>query len=1021
MAEDLIISYANDIQVRPRHNHEVRVTLTKQGPAGVQGPKGDTGDVTQDALDALAAAKIAETNAKTSATNAKTSETSAAASKTAASTSATNAKASETNAAASASASLAAKTASESARDDAQASKIASAASATAAKTSETNAKTSETKAAASQTSAANSASDAIAARDAAKASETNAKTSETNAAAYAVDAKASRNGIEAFVADAETSAAVANAAKADAITAKIATETARTDAQNAASTAVAANTAAQSAKSDAEAAKTISETARDEAVASVSAIGTSVDDALTARNEAEGFALRAEAAAEETSIFDPASFMRKSNNGSDFADVNAARENIGAQIKLDTVSQAEATAGTEKIERNWTAERVKQAIDANIASKADLNSPDFAGIPTAPTAVVGTNTTQIATTAFVKAAVDELVGAAPGALDTLQELADAIGDDPNFATTVTNQIASKADLVHTHSVTDIDGLKAALDSKAPLASPALTGTPTAPTPTKGDSSTNLATTEFVSVAVADKADLAHTHAITDILELQPTLDSKANAAEVSEALSLKAPLDSPTLTGVPKAPTATKGTNTTQVATTAFVAAAVANLSGAEHEHEIADINGLKAALDGKAALSHEHAITDVTGLQTALNAKAALSHTHNMDDVAGLGAALDLKAPLASPALTGSPTAPTATSGTNNTQIATTAFVGAAVSKFGDELTIAGVDGLQTALDAKWETADLTLISQAEAESGSMTTARVWSAQRVRQAIDKAAFQINGSIAASVNLNDMLTPGLWHQGANANTSAALNYPVLLAGMLQVTAASNMVYQTYTAYSTGKIYSRVKYQTAWSSWVEMSVVGHTHAIADVSGLESALDDRLAKTGGLMAGPINFNGFGSGNSITVGNGDAATATAANLRLSSWYGIGFMNATSGQSVPQWENSHWFNVRNGDMGIRGTLTASGNLSAYSDARLKTDVETIDDALELVMKLRGVRYTKDGRRNIGVIAQEFQKHVPELVIEGDDDEKTLSVIYGNTVGLLIEAVKSLKGEVDELKRAA
>jgi hypothetical protein len=78
------------------------------------------------------------------------------------------------------------------------------------------------------------------------------------------------------------------------------------------------------------------------------------------------------------------------------------------------------------------------------IAGYAPLNSPTFTGTPSAPTAASGTNTTQIATTAFVRTEITNLVDSAPGTLDTLNELAAALGDDPNFATTVTNNLATK-------------------------------------------------------------------------------------------------------------------------------------------------------------------------------------------------------------------------------------------------------------------------------------------------------------------------------------------------------------------------------------------------------------------------------------------------------------------------------------------------------------------------------------------------------------------------------------------------
>jgi hypothetical protein len=114
--------------------------------------------------------------------------------------------------------------------------------------------------------------------------------------------------------------------------------------------------------------------------------------------------------------------------------------------------------------------------VQQELGSKANLASPAFTGTPTAPTAAGGTNTTQIATTAFVKSAIDTLVAAAPGVLDTLDELAAALGDDANFAATMT----------------------AALAAKAALASPTFTGTPAAPTAAARTNTTQLATTAFV-------------------------------------------------------------------------------------------------------------------------------------------------------------------------------------------------------------------------------------------------------------------------------------------------------------------------------------------------------------------------------------------------------------------------------------------------------------------------------------------------------------------------------------------
>jgi hypothetical protein len=124
--------------------------------------------------------------------------------------------------------------------------------------------------------------------------------------------------------------------------------------------------------------------------------------------------------------------------------------------------------------------------------SKATMfTSPEFTGTPIAPTATAGTNTTQIATTQYVRTEVANLVNSAPGALDTLDELAAALGDDASFATTVTTSIGLKAPLespAFTGTVTGITktmiGLGNVLNETKATAfsSPTFTGTVTAPT-----------------------------------------------------------------------------------------------------------------------------------------------------------------------------------------------------------------------------------------------------------------------------------------------------------------------------------------------------------------------------------------------------------------------------------------------------------------------------------------------------------------------------------------------------------
>ena len=97
--------------------------------------------------------------------------------------------------------------------------------------------------------------------------------------------------------------------------------------------------------------------------------------------------------------------------------------------------------------------------------------------------------------------------------------------------------------------------------------------------------------------------------------------------------------------------------------------------------------------------------------------------------------------------------------------------------------------------------------------------------------------------------------------------------------------------------------------------------------------------------------------------------------------------------------------------------GSFTATGDITAYSDKRLKRNIETITNAVDTVSKLRGVNYEKDGRNSTGVIAQEIEEVLPQVVHTDADGMK--SVAYGNIVGILIEAIKEQQKEIEELKK--
>lgn len=204
------------------------------------------------------------------------------------------------------------------------------------------------------------------------------------------------------------------------------------------------------------------------------------------------------------------------------------ARTNIGASAGGAAVSSVFGRTGAVVATTN------DYAV-AQVTGAAPTASPAFTGVPTAPTASFGTNTTQLATCAF--AIANAGVGAVSSVFGRTGAVTAVSGDYTAGQITNTPAGGIAAITVQT-AINELD------TEKANLASPTFTGTPASTTPSAADSTTKIATTAFVQ-------------------------------GELTTGLALKAPIASPTFTGVPAAPTAAPGTNTTQLATTAFVTAA--------------------------------------------------------------------------------------------------------------------------------------------------------------------------------------------------------------------------------------------------------------------------------------------------------------------------------------------------------------------------------------------------------------------------------------------------------------
>lgn len=349
----------------------------------------------------------------------------------------------------------------------------------------------------------------------------------------------------------------------------------------------------------------------------------------------------------------------------------------------------------------------VSTAQQTALDLKANLASPALTGTPTAPTAVAGTNTTQVATTAFVGTAVSNLVAAAPAVLDTLNELAAALGNDASFSTTITNALAAKA----------------------PLASPTFTGTVTLPGST--------------SIGNISDTEIGYLDGVTSSIQTQ--LNAKSSLSG-TETLSNKT-LTSPTIT-IPSTIRQKAGSQSV-VADSSHLFGIQDNYWGSNQWTNASDAVGASLIVTGTAGMDGTYTISSISSqgtasitftvvetiptiqqwqtasniiiqrnsiissteisyldgatssIQTQINTKAPLASPTFTGTVSGITktmvglsnvdntsdankpvstatqTALDAKASLASPAFTGIPTAPTAAANTNTTQIATTQYV--------------------------------------------------------------------------------------------------------------------------------------------------------------------------------------------------------------------------------------------------------------------------------------------------------------------------------------------------------
>ncbi|EJC6302827.1 phage tail protein [Escherichia coli] len=485
-------------------------TSAGQAASSAQSATSSAGTASTKATEASKSAAAAESSksaAATSASAAKTSETNAAASQQSAATSASTATTKASEAATSARDAAASKEAAKSSETNASSSASSAASSATAAGNSAKAAKTSETNAKSSETAAGQSASAAAGSKTAAASSASAASTSAGQASASATAAGKSAESAASSASTATTKAGEATeqatAAARSASAAKTSETNAKTSADNAASSKAAAASSAGSAASSASSASA----SKDEATRQASAAKGSATTATTKASEAAGSATAASQSkvAAESAATRAETAAKRAEDIADavsLEDASTTKKGV-VQLSSATNSPSETLAATPKA--------VKAVMDET-NKKAPLNSPALTGTPTTPTAPKGTNNTQIASTAYVMAAIAALVDSSPDALNTLNELAAALGNDPNFATTMTNALAGKQPKDAT--LTALAGLATAADRF-----PYFTGNDVA----------SLATLTKVGRDILAKSTVA---AVIEYLGLQETVNRARNAVQ---------------------------------------------------------------------------------------------------------------------------------------------------------------------------------------------------------------------------------------------------------------------------------------------------------------------------------------------------------------------------------------------------------------------------------------------------------------------------------------------------------
>lgn len=270
----------------------------------------------------------------------------------------------------------------------------------------------------------------------------------------------------------------------------------------------------------------------------------------------------------------------------------------------------------------------------------------------------------------------------------------------------------------------------------------------------------------------------------------------------------------------------------------------------------------------------------------------------------------------------------------------------------------------------------------------------------------------------------------GVVRTGSNiTNSSGVISVPIASTSTLGVVKAG----QNITIDADGKINGVNSYVHPSTHPATMITEDSTHRFT-TDAEKTKWNAMLPLAGGTMTGTITLkNASGSwiagrDNACLFTTVNASAYTSGISLKSSTHTFSFGSLGNGQGgIYMYSNSRTANGNDGSLYLdtsgnaycSGMFTAAGDIVGMSDKRIKRDIHSIENALELVEKLDGVMFTwkKNGKRSLGLIAQDVQEILPEAV-EYYKDTKTYGVKYSNMVGLLINAVKELHQKVIELE---